>query len=48
MSVYFWPKGEAITLISIEHNKLKNAREGTKMRKYWAEALGKLKMLIEQ
>lgn len=47
VSVYFWPKGEAKTLISIEHSKLKNAREGAKMKKYWAEALGELEALID-
>lgn len=47
VSVYFWPKGEAKTLISIEHSKLKNAREAAKMKKYWAEALKKLQALIE-
>jgi hypothetical protein len=46
VSVGFWPKGEAKTLVSIEHSKLKNAREGAKMKKYWAEALRKLEDLI--
>ncbi|MGQ0600937.1 MAG: DUF4287 domain-containing protein [Anaerolineales bacterium] len=47
VSVYFWPKGETKTQIAIEHSQLKNARAAARVKKFWAEALGKLKALID-
>lgn len=47
VNVHFWPKDEAKTQVSIEHSQLKNAREAAKFKKFWGEALEKLKALIE-
>jgi uncharacterized protein YndB with AHSA1/START domain len=48
VSVYFLAKGEAKSQVALEHEKLPDAKAVTKMKTYWAEALGRLQaMLIE-
>lgn len=47
VNIHFWPKGEAKTLVSVEHSQLKNAREAAKYKKFWGAALEALKELVE-
>lgn len=39
----FYPKGDGKCQVVAQHAKLKDAKAGEKMKKYWGEALGRLK-----
>ena len=43
----FLPKGGGKCQVVAQHGKLKDAKAGEKMKKFWAEALGRLKTLLE-
>ena len=43
----FYPKGEGKCQVVAQHAKLKDARAGAKMKEFWADALGRLKDLLE-
>ncbi len=45
--VAFYPKGEGKCQVVAQHAKLKDAKASAKMKKFWAEALDRLKALIE-
>lgn len=45
--VGFYPKGEGKCQVVAQHGKLKDAQAGAKMKKFWADALGRLKDLLE-
>ena len=45
--VAFSPKGEAKCQVVAQHAKLKDAKAGAKMKKFWAEALDRLKQSLE-
>jgi uncharacterized protein YndB with AHSA1/START domain len=42
LDVDIYAKGSGKTQVSLQHSKLANAREAARMKKYWAEALGRL------
>lgn len=42
VSVYFYPKGEAKTQVTIQHEKLANAKAASSMKSYWAAGLSRL------
>jgi uncharacterized protein YndB with AHSA1/START domain len=43
----FYPKGEAKCQVVAQHSKLKDAKAGAQMKKFWAEALDRLKESLE-
>jgi len=45
--VGFYPKGEGKCQVVAQHGKLKDAKAGAKMKEFWADALGRLKDLLE-
>jgi len=45
--VGFYPKDEAKCQVVAQHGKLKDAKAGAKMKQFWADALGRLKGLLE-
>jgi uncharacterized protein YndB with AHSA1/START domain len=47
VSANFYAVGETKSKVSLEHSKLKNAREAAQMKKFWAETLNALKALLE-
>lgn len=48
VSVNFYASGEGKSQVSVEHRRLKNAREAAQMKKFWAEALDALKAIVEK
>ena len=47
VAVAFYGKGEGKCQVVAQHAKLKEAKTGEKMKKFWADALGRLKELVE-
>ena len=47
LSVAFYPKGADKSQVVAQHGKLSDAKSAAKMKKFWAEALDRLKALIE-
>ena len=45
--VAFYSKGEGKSQVVAQHGKLKDAKAGSKMKEFWADALGRLKDLLE-
>jgi len=43
----FYTKGDGKSQISVQHGKLKNAREAKHFKTYWSAQLGKLKEMLE-
>lgn len=48
LELNLFEKGPAKSQISVEHSKLKSARQGEKMNKFWAEKLENLKQFLEE
>jgi uncharacterized protein YndB with AHSA1/START domain len=46
VDVMIYPKGEGKCQVSVSHRKLKGQREVAQMKKYWAEALGRLQKML--
>lgn len=44
----FYPKDKGKSQVVAQHSKLKDAKAGTKMKKFWADALDQLKDSLEQ
>lgn len=47
VEVNFYAKGDGKTQVTVQHGKLPNAAAGERMKKYWAEALERLKAVVE-
>lgn len=47
LEVYFYPKGDARSLVSVQHRKLPDAMKAEQMKAHWAEALERLKGILE-
>ena len=47
LSVGFISKGAAKCQVAAQHGKLRNAKAAAKMKKFWAEALDRLKQTLE-
>ncbi|HEV3485702.1 MAG TPA: hypothetical protein VG106_09865 [Vicinamibacterales bacterium] len=47
VEVYFATKGDAKSNVAVQHGKLKNASDVKEKKAMWAEAMGKLKALVE-
>ena len=47
VAVAFYPKGAGKCQVVAQHGKLKDAKAGAKMKKYWGDALERLKEAIE-
>ncbi len=47
LDVMFYPKSHKKCQVSVQHSKLKNRAEAMRMKKYWSEALERLKRLVE-
>lgn len=43
----FYPKSEGKCQVVAQHGKLKDAKAAAKMKEFWADALGRLKNLLE-
>ena len=48
VEVMFYAKGEEKSQVAVQHSKLKNAQESQRMKTYWAEALERLKQILEK
>src|ERR1043166_6606613 len=46
--VAFYPKGEAKCQVVTQHSKLPDAKAGTRMKKFWADALDRLKEFLDK
>ena len=46
LSATFYPKGNKVQVVA-QHGKLKDAKAGATMKKYWSDALDRLKETIE-
>jgi|SRR5579864_2945663 len=47
LDVGFFPKGDSKCQVAVQHDKLPNAKACEKMKKYWSQALGRLKEVLE-
>ena len=47
VDVMFYPKGDAKTQMSVQHDKLKDAKAAKKMKQFWAAAMERLKATLE-
>jgi len=47
VDVNLYIKGDSKSQVSIEHSKLKTAREAAKLKKFWGEKVAALKALLE-
>ena len=47
VAIAFAPKGDGKSQVVAQHGKLKDAKAGAKMKKFWSEALERLKEAIE-
>ncbi len=47
VAVAFMPKGSAKCQVVAQHNKLPSAKEAAKMKRFWGEALDRLRALLE-
>lgn len=43
----FYAKGNAKAQVTVQHNKLPNAKRGEQMKKYWSKTLDRLKKSLE-
>jgi len=43
----FYAKGNAKALVTVQHNKLPDAKRGEQMKKYWGKTLDRLKKSLE-
>ena len=48
LAITFLPKGENKSQVVVQHSKLPNAKSAATMKKFWSEALDRLKALIEK
>lgn len=47
VAIYFYPKGDEKTQISVQHNKLENQEDVTKRKAYWHAQLLKLNKFLK-
>jgi uncharacterized protein YndB with AHSA1/START domain len=47
LAISFFAKGEDKTQVVVQHSKLPNSTSATKMKKYWGEALDRLRTVVE-
>ena len=47
LSVDFYPKGDAKSQVVVQHLKIADSEGSAELKEYWAEALGKLKTILE-
>jgi hypothetical protein len=47
LEVMFYPKGEGLSQISVQHNKLANEKQARASKKAWAKRLDELRHLLE-
>lgn len=47
VEVGFHPRGAGKSQVAVAHGKLKNTAEVTRQKKFWADALGRLKAVLE-
>jgi hypothetical protein len=47
LSVNLYPKGEAKCQVTIQHEKIANAKEAAQLKKFWAEKIEALRALLE-
>jgi uncharacterized protein YndB with AHSA1/START domain len=47
VSVAFYPKGAGKSQVVAQHGKLPDAKSAAKMKKFWSEALDRLKAILE-
>lgn len=48
LGISFLPKGEDKTQVVVQHSKLPNAKSAATMKKFWGEALDRLRGMIEK
>jgi uncharacterized protein YndB with AHSA1/START domain len=42
LDIYFYPKGDGKTQVTVQHRQLKDAAQAEEMKTYWAKALNRL------
>ena len=47
VEVNFYPKGDSKCQITVQHSKLKDAQAATRMKAFWADALDRLRSVVE-
>jgi hypothetical protein len=47
VEILFYKKGTRKSQVTVDHRKLKNAKESAKMKSYWFEALNRLQQSLE-
>lgn len=47
VDVMLYPKGDGRTQVVVNHRKLQTAKDGERMKKYWAAALSRLQGVLE-
>ena len=48
LSVDFYPKGADKSMVVVQHLKIKTSGHAKEMKEYWANALEKLKLMLEK
>jgi uncharacterized protein YndB with AHSA1/START domain len=48
LEIYFAPKGDDKAQVVVQHSKLANAKISAKMKRYWNEALDRLRPSLEK
>ena len=48
ISVNLYAKGEGKSQVTVQHEKIANAKEAAKLKKFWGEKVEKLKELVEK
>jgi uncharacterized protein YndB with AHSA1/START domain len=48
LEISFLPKGEDKSQVVVQHSKLPNSSAATKMKKYWGEALDRLRAMLQK
>ena len=48
LEIGFYSRGDEKSQVAVQHSKLPNAKDATKMKTYWGRALDRLRELLEQ
>jgi uncharacterized protein YndB with AHSA1/START domain len=48
LEINFYPKGDAKSQVVVQHSKLPDAKAAAKMKKFWGEALDRLRAWLEK
>jgi hypothetical protein len=48
LAIGFYPRGDNKSQVAVQHSKLPDARAAARMKKYWADALDRLRASLEK